>query len=266
MHLVHHLLEASWNIKDKYWSLQGAFCRAVMGRGDSIDAVSCGLNHSCLGCDIVSRASHVFQVFKERCRKEVEELRRRQEELVKAAIRENEKIELSVLRKNEERLEELRREHQESEKRMMRENEEHVEKLRKSNEESLALMLTENETRLTKVTARHEEEERKLMAKLKEEKEMMAKQKEEEKEGLARKRSESLGAAAKSPPRAPECPVCVKKLSLRWKIIHFHFLNIIVAGLSRRDVASHKDLPLRQWAPNLRGLQVNENTKIAELQ
>ena len=166
-----------------------------MGRGHSIDAVSCGLNHTCWGCYIGSLASQVFRVFKERCRKEVDELSRRQEELVKAAISENEKSELRMLRENEERMEELRRENQEKEKKMMRENEENVEKLRKSNEESLALMLSENETQLTNVMAKQELEE----------KEMMAKQ---EKEGLT---SEPPGTASKNQPRAPECPVCGKK-------------------------------------------------------
>ena len=90
--------------------------------------------------------------------KEVEELTRRQSELVRIAIRENEKNEQTVLRVNEERLEKLRGDHQEKEKKMSRENEKIFENLRIRNEESLALMLSENETELKKTMANQEEE------------------------------------------------------------------------------------------------------------
>ena len=82
----------------------------------------------------------LLQVNREVCRQEVEELRRKQEELVKAAIKENEERELDVLRKNEERLnrlkkeeEEMRKEREELEQKEMIEAKEKEEKLELEN-------------------------------------------------------------------------------------------------------------------------------------
>ena len=68
---------------------------------------------------------------------------------------------------------------------------------------------------LRQVTLRQEEEMKRVFSKHKEEKdEMLAKQKKEEEEMLAKqkeRRDEARKykpAAAKQPPRAPECPVC----------------------------------------------------------
>ena len=55
-----------------------------------------------------------MQVNREVCRQELEELKRKQEELVKAAIKENEEREVEVLRKNEERLKRFKKEEDEN--------------------------------------------------------------------------------------------------------------------------------------------------------
>merc|ERR1719430_914386 len=76
------------------------------------------------------------QMNRGKCMLDVEELKRNQEELVKAAIKENEENELYVLRKNEERLnrlkkqeEEMRKEREEIEQKEMIETQEKEEKL-----------------------------------------------------------------------------------------------------------------------------------------
>ena len=52
--------------------------------------------------------THVANKQTERCRQEVEQLRKRQEEVVQVAIRENEESEMRVLRKSNERVEEAK--------------------------------------------------------------------------------------------------------------------------------------------------------------
>ena len=49
--------------------------------------------------------AHLLQVKRKGCMQEVEELMRKQERLVQAAIKENEESESRVLKKNEERVE-----------------------------------------------------------------------------------------------------------------------------------------------------------------
>ena len=58
---------------------------------------------------------------KEKCRQEMDDLRRRQEEQVLAAIKENEESELNVLRLKKERAERVRREFQEKEEKLVKE-------------------------------------------------------------------------------------------------------------------------------------------------
>ena len=147
----------------------------------------------------------------------MEELRRKQEELVQATIRENEEKEQRVARKNKERIEELRRENNQIE-----------EEQRRRNEESLALLLLENEAQLVR---------------------LMAKQKEEE-ERVARKRKADQPATNTKQPAAPECPVrllktnfwlfssfCHRFASTRWSLpLRFSTVSmgITSAGLASK--------------------------------
>ena len=199
-------------------------------------------------------------------------MRRRQEEQVEAAIRENEENDLRVLRKNEERMEGLRMEYQEKEDKLEKEVEEKEEKLKqeyeaalaelgnmkrerkknlmrefseveeqltsenmaiekkqkRKNEESLALLLDQNEVELAK---------------------LVAKQNEGERVGKKRK-ADQFETATMNKPIAPECPVNFVKKN------NFHFPISILKGVLRRDGASNKNLPLRQWTSNMRDLQV----------
>ena len=63
-------------------------------------------------------------------------MRRKQEEQVQAAIKENEESELKVLRKNEERVERLRREYQEKEEKLIKEVEAKETKLKQHYEQA----------------------------------------------------------------------------------------------------------------------------------
>ena len=95
-------------------------------------AVSCNFKDM---FSFVHHSSPLLQAFRERCGQELGELRRKQEELVEAAIRENMESEMRVLMKNEERVEGVRRENQEREEKAEKEGREAEEKQRKENQE-----------------------------------------------------------------------------------------------------------------------------------
>ena len=84
--------------------------------------------------------------------KGLEDLRRKQEKQVQAAILEGEEKNQEVLRKNEEKVDESKREYQEKERKILEENEANVLKKRKKNEVSLALLLSKNEAEVSKMT------------------------------------------------------------------------------------------------------------------
>merc|ERR1719397_254573 len=107
---------------------------------------------------------------------EVEELKKKQEKLVQAAIKENEEIMQRVLSKNEERLEELKRENLKREMILTQENDEIVKRQKMVLEESLANLLSGNDAQLAELIAK--------------------KQKQEE----------------RNQPAAPDCPVCFDEM------------------------------------------------------
>ena len=81
--------------------------------------------------------------------KEMEELRRRQEEKVHVAMRRNKEMEEKVLRQNKER-----------EEKVLRENNEKAEKVVKENKERLATLLDENKGELAALVEKQEKEDR----------------------------------------------------------------------------------------------------------
>ena len=204
-----------------------------------------------------------LQVFKERCSQEVEELRRLQEGLMEAAVKENEEKEARVLRKNEERVEGLRRENlerkekigkecKEAEEKLRREYKEREERLQKEKEEALASLTTRNKEKEEQVKRENsemdaqlrrenkqleEEQKRKneesLALLIKENKVQMAKMmakmmaKQEQKERAARKRKADQIETNKQP-AAPECPVCLRKKLLLKNYLFFHCCRFVL--------------------------------------
>ena len=152
-----------------------------------------------------------LQVFRERCRQEVEELRRRQEEVVQVAIRENEESMMRVLRRSKEREEQLRRENKQLE-----------EEQRRKNNETLQLLLNENKSQMSK---------------------MLAKQKKEEAEKgkVVKKRKVDQLDATNKQPAAPECPVCFLGILIQFD----HWKNFVVECLWHRSALMRWCLPPR---------------------
>ena len=184
-----------------------------------------------------------------RCSKEVEELRKRQEELMEAAIKENEEKEARVLRKNEERVEGLRRENlerkekigkecKEAEKKLRREYKEKEERLQKEKEEALAALTTRNKEKEEQVKRENSEMDAQLR---RENKQLVEEQKRKDEESFALLQKEAKDRMTKiivrmtvnqeqnekaarkrkadqietnKQPAAPECPVCLLKNKL----------------------------------------------------
>jgi len=123
---------------------------------------------------------------------ELEELMKKQEKLVEAAILEGEEKNQELLSKNEERVEKLRKEYQEKERRILEENKANVVNQRKKHEVSLALLLSKNEAELSK---------------------MMKRQKEEKMRESKKRKADQLEATAQNQLGAPECPVCLDAMT-----------------------------------------------------
>ena len=171
----------------------------------------------------------------------MDELRRRQEEEVLAAIKEHEESELKVLMKNEERVERLRMEYQKKEEKLIKEMEAKEVKMKLEFEEAMFQLaslkkersqdlkrefkvadeqLGKENVEIEKRQKRKSEESLALLLDQNEVefKKMMANQGEEEKERVARKRKvDQVETAATNQPAAPECPVFFEN--------NFHFLN-----------------------------------------
>ena len=160
---------------------------------------------------------------------EVDELMRKQEKLVQAAIRENEESELRVLRKNEERVEGLKRENKEREEKLKTEMKEREVKLKEEYETALAqlgILKRERGEDLRKELALADEQLRRENVELEEKQRRkneeslalllteneaqitntIARQEEEERVGREKK-VDQLETTAMKQPAAPECPV-----------------------------------------------------------
>ena len=125
--------------------------------------------------------------------KEMEELRKKQEEKVQAAMKKNEEKTDRVMRENKEMEVKILRQNKEREEKVLRENNEKAEKILKENKTSLALLMDENKAEMAALVEKQEKEDR-----------------------LARKRKADG-------PLAPECPVCAILLC-----IFSHFLPLVL--------------------------------------
>ena len=119
--------------------------------------------------------------------KEMEELRKKQEEKVQAAMKKNEEKTDRVMRENKEMEVKILRQNKEREEKVLRENNEKAEKILKENKTSLALLMDENKAEMAALVEKQEKEDR-----------------------LARKRKADG-------PLAPDCPVC----AILYTIVHF---------------------------------------------
>jgi len=127
---------------------------------------------------------------KKRCKQELEELQKHQNERVQLLLREQEEKEQKMKVENQKKLEE-------SVQRMKKENKQKEEALKAENERVLSLLLEENESQEALMLAKHEGEER-------------AARKEAE---LETERNASLRPSAPSQPQVPECPVCLEEMA-----------------------------------------------------
>ena len=126
--------------------------------------------------------------------KEMEELRKKQEEKVQAAMKRNEEKTDRVMRENKEMEVKILRQNKEREEKVLRENNEKAEKVLKENKARLALLMDENKAEMAALVEKQEKEDR-----------------------LARKRKADG-------PVAPECPVC----ATLYTIVHFsHSLPLV---------------------------------------
>merc|ERR1712130_361450 len=129
---------------------------------------------------------------KERCKQELEELRKHQTERVELLLQRQEEKEQQMKLENRKKERELKKEFREKEGVMKKEIREKEEVMKTENEKALSLLLEENESQEALMVAKHEEEER-------------AARKEAE---LETERNSKLSPSEPTQPLVPECPVC----------------------------------------------------------
>merc|ERR1711971_168203 len=130
----------------------------------------------------------------ERCRQELEELRKNQTERVQLLLQQHEEKEQKLRKESQEKEEKLKLEYEKKEQELLKENKEKEEKMKAENERVLSQLLEENESQEVLMLAKHDGEER------------AAKKADELK-------SERNPSAPSQLPQIPECPVCLEEMA-----------------------------------------------------